>query len=410
MRLARLGPLVSAAIGSPWVVFLVALLVRLIVAGQLLASPGEHVFYLKAEPARIAWALVSGHGFSSPWPNTPLAPTAQQPPVYPLLLAAIFAVTGAYSFTSLCIAVGLDAIFSALTAVAILHLGKRYFGLWTGVLAGWIWACWIYAVVVSLRLWESSLSGLLLAAGLLLLGKLSEGTRLRHWLLFGALAGIAALTNTTLLAVFFCFWLWLWAVRRDHDRSFAMKGSASVLVCLLVLLPWTVRNYVTFHRFIPIRDNFGLELWIGNHEGVTYLYDFHGSFPLSDPTEYNRLGEIAFMETMRNTALQFIAHHPRQFLLLCGQRFVYFWTTPRFELWLPISLLAWLGAGLALWRKGLAAVPCAIVLAVFPLVYYVTHPWSTYRHPIEPVMILLLAYAVVSGAGLFLAGRRRFTW
>ena len=40
--------------------------------------------------------------------------------------------------------------------------------------------------------------------------------------------------------------------------------------------------------------------------------------------------------------------------------------------------------------------PCAIVLVIFPLVYYVTHTGSTYRHPAEPVIIVLAAYASVT--------------
>ncbi|MBZ5706242.1 MAG: glycosyltransferase family 39 protein [Acidobacteriia bacterium] len=391
MRNARLWRLIAGALSSPWTLFTVAFLVRVIVAGQLLPAHAARGFYEQNEPARIAWNVVSGKGFSSPWPHTPLAPTAQQPPVYPYLLAGIFKLTGPYTYTSLCLAVALNAIFSALTAVLILKLGKRWFGPFVAVVAAWIWALWLYEVVVSIRLWESALSGLLLVLGLWLLGKLSDAAAMPHWLLFGGLAGVAALTNTTLLPVFACCWVWLWIVQRGASRK---PWLASVAICLLVLAPWTLRNYATFHRLIPVRDNFGLELWIGNHEGVTHLYDFRGGFPLVDPTEYNQLGEIRFMESKRAVAMEFIRQHPGEFVRLCGQRLVSFWTAPNAFVWLPISLLAGLGAMLALWRKGIGVAPYAIGLGIFPLVYYVTHPWSTYRHPIEPVMILLAVYAV----------------
>jgi hypothetical protein len=51
---------------------------------------------------------------------------------------------------------------------------------------------------------------------------------------------------------------------------------------------------------------------------------------------------------------------------------------------------------LALWRKGLDAALYAVPLVVFPPVYYITHTFPTYRHPIEPVIIMLAAYAIVS--------------
>jgi 4-amino-4-deoxy-L-arabinose transferase-like glycosyltransferase len=398
MRNTRPFRLVAAAIGSPWAIFVVAFLVRLIVAAQLLPANAARGFYELNEPARIAWAVVSGFGYSSPWPHTLLAPTAQQPPVYPFLLAGIFKLFGAYTYLSLWVAVGLNAFFSALTAVVILQIGKRSFGVPTGIVAAWVWASWLYLAVVSIRLWESSLSALLLALSLLLAVTLAGSLCISQWLLFGGLAGIAALTNTTLLALFPFLWVWLWIRYRRRGESCRKRLLASIAICLLTLLPWTIHNYVTFHRLIVVRDNLGLELWIGNHEGVTHLYDFAGSFPLNDPSEYNRLGEIQFMESKREVALQFIREHPGQFLRLCGQRCFYYWTAPDARVWLPISLLAWLGAGIALWHKKLDAAPYAVVLFVFPLIYYITHPWSTYRHPMEPEMILLACFAVLTAA------------
>ncbi|MCU1297954.1 MAG: hypothetical protein JWO91_2232 [Acidobacteriaceae bacterium] len=165
---------------------------------------------------------------------------------------------------------------------------------------------------------------------------------------------------------------------------------------MLTLSPWTIRNYATFHHLIPVRDNFGLELWVGNHEGVTYLYDFTTAFPLHDPTEYNRVGELRFMENKRDVALKFIRKHPGKFLQLTAERSFSFWTTPTLSVWLPISILAWLGAAFALKRKGLEGMPFCTVMVIFPLIYYITHTWPTYRHPIEPVVILLMIYAAIN--------------
>ena len=122
-----------------------------------------------------------------------------------------------------------------------------------------------------------------------------------------------------------------------------------MLTCVLVILPRTIRNYVTIHRLMPIRDNFGLELWIGNHEGVTNIFD--ADFPILNPTEYNRLGEIQFMESKRGIGLQFVRQHPREFLRLSVRRVCLFWTAPDRSAWLWISLLAWLGVILIVWRR-----------------------------------------------------------
>jgi len=226
------------------------------------------------------------------------------------------------------------------------------------------------------------------------LPKLAESVRISGYLLFGALAGLAALTNTTLLAVFLFFWMWLWIGKLRRGGLPHKPVLASIAVCLLVLLPWTIRNFATFHRVIPVRDNFGLELWIGNHEGVNSR--FPREFPPIDPTEYNREGEIRFMEVKREIALQFIRQHPAEFLRLSANRFLKFWSAPEDSAWWIVSVLAWTGMVLAVWRKRFAAAPYAFVLLIFPLIYYITHTFSSYRHPIEPVMLLLGSYAFVT--------------
>ncbi len=275
----------------------------------------------------------------------------------------------------------------------ILRVGKRDFGSLTGVLAAWVWACWMYEAVVAVRLWESSLSALLLMVALLVLPKL-KAANTSLWLLFGLLAAVGSLTNTTLLSVFPFFWIWLWVSNRRSGRSCWKLVLASAGVFLLALLPWTIRNYEVFHRLIPLRDNFGLELWIGNHQGVTHQFD--SDFPILDPSEYNRLGEIRFMESKRDIALQFIGQHPVEFLQLSLRRCLRYWTAPDPVVWSFVSLMAWSGMILALRRKGIEAIPYAIVLLMFPLIYYITHTFNSYRHPTEPVMFLLAAYASVT--------------
>jgi hypothetical protein len=49
-----------------------------------------------------------------------------------------------------------------------------------------------------------------------------------------------------------------------------------------------------------------------------------------------------------------------------------------------------------------AAVPLASVMLFFPLIFYITHSSSRYRHPIDPVMLVLAVYAVAYPVTLLL--------
>jgi hypothetical protein len=379
---------------TPSLIFAVALATRVWVLWQLLPAHAWINFYPWNEPSRIAWAMNSGYGYSSPWRGTPLAPTAQQPPVFPLIMAGIFKIGGAYTMQSLWMATLLNATFSACSAVVIFYLGKRDFGEVPAIIAAWTWAAWSYEAVIPIRLWESSLTALLLGLTLWWLPRVAESRRWRAWCGLGLLGGFAAQTNTTTLAVFPCFYAWLWMGGKIRGLSPRKFVAASVAVFVLTLVPWTVRNYVTFHRVMPLRDNFGMELWIGNYDGVTAEQKYPREFPLLDPTEYNRLGEMPFMQEKLHEGLSFIVEHPGEFVRLSLVRFVFFWTQPKGSWWFVPSVLAWIGMVLLLRGDVYEALPYAIVMVVFPLVYYVTHTFPSYRHPMEPVVLLLAAHSL----------------
>lgn len=402
MAIARWVQTGGRLAASPILIFLVALAARIRVLWQLLPSHAWINFYPWNEPSHIAWALVSGFGYSAPWRGTPIAPTAQQPPVFPLLMAGIFKLAGTYSLTSLWIATVLNAVFSACTAVLILRLGKRDFSDATGILAAWIWSVWLYEAAASIRLWESSLAGLLLCLTLWWLPQLADDRRAWLWWLFGVLAGLSAHTNTTMLAMFPLFYAWLWISSKTRKPIPQRLLIASIAIFVLCFVPWSIRNYRTFHRVLPLRDNFGLELWIGNHEGATEAQVYPRAFPLNDPTEYNQMGEMAFMEAKLHAGMQFIREHPASFLRLSAYRFAYFWSQPRGSWWFVPSLLAWMGMVLALRRSPVSAPPYALVMLVFPFIYYVTHTFPSYRHPMEPVVILFATFTLWHVADLCL--------
>src|SRR5262249_25243701 len=72
----------------------------------------------------------------------------------------------------------------------------------------------------------------------------------------------------------------------------------------------------------------------------------------------------------------------------------------RSELVLNYSLTVFMLLGLLLARRNhpMQAIPLINFIALFPAVYYITHSTSRYRHPIDPVIVLLAAYAAISMA------------
>src|SRR5208283_5756562 len=67
------------------------------------------------------------------------------------------------------------------------------------------------------------------------------------------------------------------------------------------------------------------------------------------------------------------------------------------------TFLAIVGLTKAFRKVPNVATPYALVLLTFPLIYYITHSDLAYRHPLDPQIVILASYAVVS----WLAQRRK---
>ena len=391
------------------------------------------------ETGRIARSVALGQGFSSPFQDG-TGPTAWLAPIYPYLLAGVFKVFGIYTVRSAIVILSINSIFSALTIIPVFYIARRTFGHRAAMWSGWLAALFPYAWYWAIKwAWETSLATFLLAC-LFLLGlrmagvqwmnttpetlsgptqarapafavKFSPRTRTSEWLLFGVLWGLIALTNPALLLWLpFCgVWLLITQLRFHAGKRAFWSAIAAGCVFLVLLSPWVIRNYIVFHRFIPLRSNFGAELRMGNGDNAVGLWRFwvHPSSNVLERRKYQEMGEIAYVQVKKREAFDFIRSQPLLFAKLCLKRAIFYWYgTPRdsgFEVltlgrniaFLLSSILAF-AALCAMWRsRHPATFLFGSLLFAAPLIYYVTFPHPRYRAPIEPEMLVLMV-------GLFL--------
>jgi hypothetical protein len=249
--------------------------------------------------------------------------------------------------------------------------------------------------------------------------ELPASRRWRDWSAYGLLWGLALMTNPAPISVFpfLLVWLIYRILKRDSEhsrdtREFA-KPALALALALLCCVPWTVRNYAVFHRFIPLRSGLPFEVYIGNNEN----YDEHRSgLPPTitferEVVRYLKIGEMPFMDEEKRKAFAFIATHPRVEVDLFSKRFVTFWIGTAQPLQAFIendslllraillgNFLTAIGAisGIALLfiRRNPYAFPVAVFPLIFPIIYYVTHTSLRYRHPLDPVILILTAIAI----------------
>ncbi|HLK33216.1 MAG TPA: glycosyltransferase family 39 protein, partial [Terriglobales bacterium] len=360
------------------------------------------------EMGRIAAAIASGHGFSNPF-QTPTGPTAWEPPLYPYLTAGIFKLFGIYSYFSAFVLLTLNSFFSALTAIPVYLIGKRTFGYTVAVWSGWMWAVLPFTMYWSTKwVWETSFSALLLALIFLVALMLQEAQGWRLWAALGALWGVAALTNPSLVSFLPVSLGWIWVQRKKRHGSWLPGTVLALLIFAALVTPWITRNYQVFGKFIFIRDNFGCELRLGNGPGAdgTWMWYLHPTQNVLQMREFQRLGEVAYIAERKQQALAFIAQNPTRFIELSAKRFVYYWAgLPRSSkiaalapiknsLFLASSILALWGLARALRKRVPGATLFGWLILVYPAVYYLVFPHPRYRHPIEPEMLLLGVYLI----------------
>jgi 4-amino-4-deoxy-L-arabinose transferase-like glycosyltransferase len=377
------------------------------------------------EPGNIAYSLATGGGFSSPF-RVPTGPTAWQTPVYPLLLAGVFRLLGTYTFSSYLAAVSINILCSVFACIPIYFTGKRIVGRQVGLLAAWLWAIFPNAFVIPTDwIWDTCLSALLAAMILWATLALDGSRRARDWCAYGLLWGLALMTNPTLLSAlpFLLGWLafdeWKrWTVSRT---PLLPRLALSLGVMAACCVPWTVRNFEIFHRFIPFRSVLGLQLWLGNNDA--YKDHFPGQLhPLDNSDErarYVQLGEVEYMREKQDLAARWILSHPRREADLFAERFVATWagtTDPWKDFRSANSILirAVFLANVAAAFAGLAGIlilfvsrnpyafPVAVLPVVFPFVFYFTQALLRYRHPIDPIVMILCAISI---AAVTLRGR-----
>ena len=182
-----------------------------------------------------------------------------------------------------------------------------------------------------------------------------------------------------------------------------------ILGAVLVVAPWTVRNYLKLGAFIPLRSAFAYNVWRGNHIGATgTCRNFNGiSVDLTLPEDYAAYCEAHMVpdEVERDKfyageVKRFILENPAEYLRLTATRFYYLWWRDRTHPLTanPFYLLPWililpfsaLGAFLVRkeWRKWSLWI---FQIIGFTVLFSLTIIVPRYRMPMYPALFLLTA-------------------
>lgn len=409
------------AFRAPWSLFWIALLLRI---GYMTLAHTWHFgaysdhFSFGHEMGRIARALATGYGFADPF-HGHTGPTAWEPPLYPWILGADFRLFGVYSSLAAWMILAFNSVLNALMVPLVWEIAARCFNRKVALWSAWIWVLYPGTMEYAVKwVWETTLTAFLFTAALCLalrMRRIGEPDpdppppSLRQWVLFGFLWGLIALANPSPCLFLPPCGIWiLLGARRGLWRKQIPAAALTALIFLACLAPWTARNARVFHAFVPVRSDFGAELYLGNGPGSNGMemgYD-HPFISVQQFHLYRQMGEVAYSRWRGDLARQNIRQHPGQFLANSLRRFYFFWCgVPhpvdkgllnelgrRFTIQFS-SFVGLLGLALALRRRVPGSWLFLWAFLLIPCTYYFVAVYSTrFRHPLEPLIVICAVY------------------
>ena len=371
--------------------------------------------------------IADGRWFWSEAPYGDPHPSAWKTPGYPLFVGLLYAVGGKNPDAVMLIQV---LLLGPLTIALTWLLGRRLFGPAVGSAGGFVAAIHPFVWQFEARLFAEALATPLTLAVLLLVLDRRQSTR--AIVAAGALSAALILVKPSalhILAAVVVAILVGWGLRGGIPRAALALGA-----CVLVIAPWTIRNYAEFDSLIPLSVQDAGIYGVFNDDAANddeYPWAWRAlttrDGDLFDPDD--PLPDDELRAELRDRALDYIEEHPDSLpKALFYNGMSRFWDVRdpdgalnevRFQgrsrtltwiglvIWWVMFPLALVGLFLA--RRRRAVVLPLLAMFVLATFVYIGNTGTRYRAPFEPVIAVLACSAVatlVRGRGSDGAGSR----
>ncbi len=214
--------------------------------------------HINTDPDRfgqLAASIAQGNGFVYAKDG---AAVLERTPLYALVLAGIFKLVGGFSLHSVHM---LQAMLHGISSFLIYVIGVRLYERRTAIIAQCIFAFNPIALWYTARIWVETTQTLMLLLIVLAMIQLLTQPSVKRALYVGICMGFGCLTKSTLLLFPFV----ILGVLQYRFKSSGLKWGVIVLgAAILVLLPWTWRNYHVTSSFLPVNTSLGFNLIQGD--------------------------------------------------------------------------------------------------------------------------------------------------
>lgn len=374
------------------VLFVFSVIVKLLLLAIIPAPELDDSAQINLSAAHL---LMDGKGFSDP--SFPV----YNPPLYPIFIATCLSLFGDNQAS-----VKIAQIFvDSLTMIMIYCMMKEIFDVETALLSAGLFSLYPFSTYLTISLASEPFFTFLLTGFVLSSVYAVRSTKWWHYCVTGILLGLATLTRGATQFVPLMYPVMLILLRKRGVGTIVCY-AVLCLSFVLVILPWTVRNYLVLDDFIPIATSGGIVVLMGSSEefliidGKPAMFQRHvppvGGKPSQNDKFYTRVGLKIHMAHLQTDPLGFMTFMIKKF-----GRMWYATESGKnhsliFLSQLPIYVFAVIGMILAwLKNKTSAWIPLCLI-AYFIALHWLSLPLFRYMIPIMPYVIGLAAFAIVT--------------
>jgi 4-amino-4-deoxy-L-arabinose transferase-like glycosyltransferase len=311
--------LITSSVPRPprifWILLVVAALLRVAVIhlrdeGVLYRAPDEDEFFL------IARSVAHGDGFALRGETT-----AYRDMLLPVITAGTIKLFGDSALPMLY----LQVVLSCASAYLLYLIGRRRFSdkaaLWMGI----AWMFYPGAILLSAMLFTETLFVLFWLLALVFYDRMEDRNfDLKQALPVGLALGFCLLARQVGVILLASIVIYVAFIRYETAWRIRWKAAAGIIaVCLLVILPWMIRNKIAVDAF-ALNTNGGINMFIGNNEQANGAYKLK---PEQEATLPSSATEGESSRRIGALAGQFIRDHPGQVLKLMPRKFAFLWST-----------------------------------------------------------------------------------
>ncbi|MCA9732591.1 MAG: glycosyltransferase family 39 protein [Deferribacteres bacterium] len=352
---------------------------------------------------RIAKNLVEGNGFVV-WSK----PSIFVAPFYPFFLAALRLI-GIESIVGIKI---VQAIISSGTVLLFYFLVKNISTKQIASIAAVGFCFHPELIGLTAFIYTETLFIFLVVLFLFLLVKAIKSGKMGFFIYAGFVLGITNLCRGTMLYLPVFLLLTSLLFREGRTLKYLRNIVLMTVVTIIVLIPWTIRNYNQFNAFVPIASGLGAVLWTG-----TYL-PLDGEFSYKETQKHLQAitkgkSVLEADRALKAAAIQNVISDPVESAFLFVRKIGRYWgrvyedvpsgekrstNMTVYAILVFTHLLTVVFAVFGVYYRKIepkVMLVFATLVVYYTLIHAVTLPVARYRQPLLPILICLAAVGFV---------------